>query len=168
MVATPGDRQVTVAWQPPESDGGLPITQYTVTSSEGDTCTTATTQCIVEGLVNGVPYTFTVVATNELGDSNPTDPTAQVTPVGLPGVAMNLRGSATGRKLWISWTPPADDGDSPITGYRYRIGAGAWRTTAQTEATVRIRRTTRQVTLTVQAVNAIRVGPGVSASLQVR
>ena len=169
VVATPGDRQVTVQWQPPESDGGMPITRYTVTSSEGETCTTATTQCTVEGLVNGVPYTFTVVATNALGDSNPTDPTAQVTPMGgLPGVVTDLRGSATGRKLWIAWTPPADDGGSPITGYRYRIGAGAWRTTTQTAATVRIRRTTRQVTLTVQAGNASGFGPEVSASLQVR
>ena len=116
-----------------------------------------------------MPYTFTVVATNALGDSNPTDPTAQVTPMGaLPGVVADLRGSATGRKLWISWTPPADDGGSPITGYRYRIGAGAWRTTTQTAATVRIRRTTRQVTLTVQAGNASGFGPEVSASLQVR
>ena len=166
--AVAGDGAVTVSWAAPESDGGSPITGYTVTSSEGDTCTTSELQCDVEDLVNGVPYTFTVVATNEVGDSEPTEPTSEVTPVGAPSAVVGLRGDVTGRSLRVTWEPPDYDGGLPITDYRYRIGSGAWRTTADTAATVRIRASVRRVTVSVQAGNESGYGPTVTARIRVR
>jgi len=64
-----GDRSATVAWNPPVTDGGTPISGYTVTASPGGAaCTTAgATSCTVEGLVNGTRYTFTVRARNAVG-----------------------------------------------------------------------------------------------------
>ena len=49
---------------PPASDGGTPITGYTVTAQPGGaTCaTTGTTECKVTGLHNGTAYTFTKCA----------------------------------------------------------------------------------------------------------
>jgi subtilisin family serine protease len=65
-----GSRQVAVSWVAPLCDGGSTITGYTVTSSPGGfTCswTTGPLRCVVSGLSNGTPYTFTVVATSALG-----------------------------------------------------------------------------------------------------
>ncbi len=81
--ATAGAGQATVSWAAPASDGGSAITNYTVTSSPGGlTCTKASAPltCDVTGLTNGTPYTFTVAATNAIGDSDPSAPSNEVTP----------------------------------------------------------------------------------------
>jgi outer membrane protein OmpA-like peptidoglycan-associated protein len=89
-----GDTQVTVSWSAPASNGGAEITNYTVTSSAGQSCTTATLTCVVIGLTNGIPYTFSVVATNSIGNSSSSSASASVT----PGAAV---------------TPPSGGGSTP-------------------------------------------------------
>ncbi len=84
--ATAGVGSATVAWTAPTDDGGSPVTSSTVTASPGGaTCTTDGTTCDVTDLTNGKAYTFTVVATNEAGDSEPSAASAPVTPTGVPG-----------------------------------------------------------------------------------
>jgi outer membrane protein OmpA-like peptidoglycan-associated protein len=51
-----------------------------VTSSGGQSCTTATLTCVVSGLTNGTAYTFTVVSTNSIGSSSSSSASASVTP----------------------------------------------------------------------------------------
>jgi hypothetical protein len=78
-----GNAQVAVSWAAPASDGGAPITGYTVTASpDGATCswTTGPLTCTVPGLANGTPYTFTVAATNVRGTGPPSAPSSSVTP----------------------------------------------------------------------------------------
>jgi uncharacterized protein (TIGR02145 family) len=69
-VATAGNAQASVAFTAPASNGGSAITGYTVTSSPGGLTATGTSSPkVVTGLTNGTAYTFTVVATNAIGNS---------------------------------------------------------------------------------------------------
>jgi hypothetical protein len=93
VAATAGDRTAAVSWDPPASDGGTAIDSYTVTSSpdgrsatvfaQGFSAPPATT-ATVTGLKNGTTYTFTVVAHNRGGNSNDSEPSNAVTPIGDP------------------------------------------------------------------------------------
>ena len=58
-----------VSFHIPSDDGGMPITQYTVTSiPDGITATGTSSPIIVSGLTEGVKYAFTVHATNSNGN----------------------------------------------------------------------------------------------------
>jgi hypothetical protein len=82
--AAPGAGSASVSWTAPGDNGGSAITSYAVTSSpNGKTCTTTgSLSCSVSGLTNGIPYTFTVTASNGVGPGPASDPSAPVTPLG--------------------------------------------------------------------------------------
>ena len=68
--AEAGDKSATVTFSAPEDDGGAEITQYAATSSPGAFgATCSASPCLVEGLTNGTAYSFTVTATNEVGEA---------------------------------------------------------------------------------------------------
>jgi hypothetical protein len=70
VTATAISGGAAVSWTAPVSDGGSPITGYTVTASHGgQTCTTTgTTMCTVTGLTNGPRYEIKVRASNTDGE----------------------------------------------------------------------------------------------------
>jgi plastocyanin len=82
VVAAAGDGQASVSWTAPSSDGGSPLSEYTVTSSAGQLWSVGgnTTTTIVSGLINGNSYTFTVNAANLAGQGAFSDPSLPVTP----------------------------------------------------------------------------------------
>lgn len=83
VTAVAGDASATVSWSPPATDGGSPITGYTVVTYPGGQRTAvdaATTAVTVPGLHNGSTYSFAVFATNLLGAGTASAPTAFVTP----------------------------------------------------------------------------------------
>ncbi len=73
VTAAPIDGGATVSWTAPASDGGSPITGYTVKASFGGaTCsTTGATTCTVTGLTNGHEYVVHVRASNVVGVGRP-------------------------------------------------------------------------------------------------
>jgi hypothetical protein len=64
-----GNGSATVSFTAPASDGGAPITSFTVRASSGQTATTTTLSAVVTGLAKGVPVTFTVTAVNSGGSA---------------------------------------------------------------------------------------------------
>ena len=120
VIGLAGDGQVVVSWTAPDNDGGSTVGSYTVTAAPGDnTCvwTSGDLNCAVTGLTNGTSYTFTVVATNDQGNSAESAASAAVQPLGVPGQPTSVIGLAGDGQVVVSWTAPDNSGDSEIIGY---------------------------------------------------
>ena len=80
--ATAGNTEALVDFDPPVRDGDSAITGYTLTEEgSGATYACAGSPCTVTGLTNGQTYRFTVIATNQVGDSDPSQSTEVTLPV---------------------------------------------------------------------------------------
>ncbi len=63
-----GDGEVAVSWAAPDDDGAAAITSYEVVGVPAGSCVTeGATACVIDGLTNGVSYTFSVRAGNAVG-----------------------------------------------------------------------------------------------------
>jgi uncharacterized protein (TIGR02145 family) len=116
--ATKGNAQASVTFTAPVSDGGSPITLYTVTSTPGGVTKTGTSSpIIVTGLTNGTAYTFIVVATNANGNSLASAASNSVTPSTVPGAPTIGTATEGDAQASVTFTAPVSNGGSAITGY---------------------------------------------------
>jgi hypothetical protein len=122
LVANPADGSVTVSFTAPANDGGAPITGYTVTATDpnnvaaGSCPATTVAGCTINGLTNGTTYTFTATATNSAGESVASEPVLAI-PAAVPDAPTGLTTEPGNHSVQISFTPPAHNGGTPITGY---------------------------------------------------
>ena len=126
--ASAGNAQASVTFTAPVSNGGSAITGYTVTSSPGNiTGTGAASPITVTGLTNGTAYTFTVTATNAIGNSVASSASNSVTPVApsiVPGAPTIGTASAGNAQASVTFTSPVSNGGSAITGYTITSSPG--------------------------------------------
>jgi Fibronectin type III domain/HYR domain/Regulator of chromosome condensation (RCC1) repeat len=157
--AVAGDGQATVSWSAPASDGGSPIIGYTVTSSGGQTASVdgSTTTAIVLGLTAGTSYTFTVHATNSVGNSGESGASTSVTPFTAPGVPTSVSAVAGDGQATVSWSAPASDGGSPIIGYTATSSGGQTKSVDGSTTTAIVLGLTDNTsyTFTVHATNSV-------------
>ncbi len=127
VAAVAGNRQATVGFTPAADDGGSAVIRYTVTAAPGGAFCTATppaTSCVVLGLTPLVPHTFSVVATNGIGDSLPSTDSAPVIPMRVSDAPTAVTAVVTGTDVAVSFTPPANDGASAIIRYTVTAAPG--------------------------------------------
>lgn len=120
VVATAGDRQVSVTWSAPDDDGGGAIGAYRVFRDATLVHTTAdgTARSFVDtGRTNGTTYRYTVAAVNASG-AGTLSAAVSATPAGVPGAPAAPTVTAGDGEVDVSWSPPAATGGTAVTGYR--------------------------------------------------
>ncbi|MDE0193008.1 MAG: fibronectin type III domain-containing protein, partial [Gammaproteobacteria bacterium] len=166
LMATPGDGEVTLMWEPPANDGGGDIELYNYRVGDGTwmpngLALTAT----VTGLTNGQSYTFEVQAVNSAGPSS-SNAMVTSTPGAVPGMPQGVTAAGGNGSVTLAWMAPADNGGSPILRYEYDVDAdGAWKNAGSdmTETVTGLMNGTSYI-FRVRAVNAVGAGmaaPGV-------
>jgi hypothetical protein len=123
---------LTVRWEAPYN-GGSTITGYLVKAYVGSGPTLATTvgvtgsatHAVISGLAPGAAYSFTVKAANAVGWGAESVPySAMILPV-APSAPANVLVVSDVGTLTVTWSPPASNGGSPITGYIVTASSGA-------------------------------------------
>lgn len=164
--ATLATTSATISWTVPAADGGSPITRYTVTASPGgQTCTTTSLSCVLTGLPRTASFTATIIATNAVGNSPSAGVGPLTTPGDLPGSVLNPTAVAGNAQATVSWSPPADNGGSPVTGYTVVSSPGGQSCSTSGALSCTVTSLTNGVTYTfkVTATTAFGTGPaGVS------
>lgn len=130
--ATAGNLQASVVFAAPASNGGSAITGYTVSSSPGggiDSNAGSTgLNHVVTGLIAGVPYTFSVTASNAAGTGAPSGMSNSVIPTSAP--QCSLQASVTvifaARPLTLtaSCTPAATSYVWTNSGFGAQVSGG--------------------------------------------
>ncbi len=123
VVAVAGNALATVTFAPPTSNGGSPITGYTVTPSPAtlgwvdNNAGSILTSHVIANLTNGTAYTFTVRATNANGTGAPSVPSNVATPATVPNAPTAVAAIPRNRGADVAFVPPLINGGATITGY---------------------------------------------------
>ncbi len=129
--ATGSAGSATVTWIAPPQ-GAVALIAYFITPSPACVSTTtntcggliaapSATSTVVTGLSNSVNYTFSVTALNSFGFGAPSGPSSEAvvsSAKGSPSAPRDVVASAEDKHILVSFNPPANDGGTPITGYK--------------------------------------------------
>jgi len=118
-----GNKQISISFTAPTYNGGSTILSYTAVSSPGNITATlsgsGSGSITVSGLLALTSYTFVIYATNVIGNSaNSAASNSVLVPATVPGAPTITGVSLTGAAaVTITYTAPADNGGTAITGY---------------------------------------------------
>ena len=129
--ATPYIGSVLVTWIAPAPNGGSPLTGYSVfygtsphPSVNSMFAEPTATNASLTGLTANILYYFNVVAMNAFGDS-PASDDASATIIDIAPNAPIIGPATAGlHNVTITWTAPATNGGTALTGYRVYFGLG--------------------------------------------
>jgi len=112
----------SVGFSAPVSTGGSAITAYTATCTSSNagvtrTGTRSASPITVLALTAGKTYTCTVRATNAVGTGVASAASGATTVPVVPGAPTNVVATPGSSQASVSWTAPATNGGSPLTGY---------------------------------------------------
>ncbi len=134
LAATVGDSYIYLTWSVPSSDGGSPITNYTIyrgNISGGEEFFTVIENVLFyndTSVINGVTYYYKVSANNSLGEG-PLPNEVNATPMTLPSAPSNLTAVSGVSYVNLTWDAPSSNGGSPIINYTiYRGGTSGGET----------------------------------------
>lgn len=131
--ATAGNGQVTLSWSAPSSNGGSPVTLYSIYRGAAPSGMVYldgvenVLSFVDTSVINGQTYYYEVAAVNDIGESARSNQlTARpVAPVAAPGAPGDLRAKASDGRIDLSWVAPADNGGKAITGYKIYRGTSS-------------------------------------------
>lgn len=123
LKAVTGDSFIEISWDPPESNGGRPVTAYNiyrgVTSGEksllteiGNIITFNDTE-----VTNGITYFYNVSAVNEIGEG-PLSVELSATPWATPTMPTKFAVKAGDSFAYLTWDEPDSDGGFIVSNYR--------------------------------------------------
>ena len=127
LSAVGGNGAITLSWEPPNRNGGAPITGYRVdVSTDQETWTEVAssvsgTTYAPTGLTDGIRYAYRVAAINSFGRGRWSDTATAITRVAAPGAPINLVLTPFGAFNNVVWKAPVSDGGAAITGYRVEV-----------------------------------------------
>ena len=134
-----GPTSITLAWEAPASDGGEPITGYTIQRrgpNDGNWKTIPRntgpqeTTFTDTGLQPATTYRYQVAAINRVGPGQWSFEASTSTYAQAPGAPVGLTARAVGTsRIDLSWSAPRNTGGAPILGYRIEAssdGGSTW------------------------------------------
>ncbi len=128
----PGVGEISLAWQPPASDGGRSVSSYRVSradSAGGSYAVLATlgsgaTSFKDTGLPTGTTRHYRVTATNAIGEGPAASASARSIAIPDAPRALQVTAGPGAGELGLAWQAPVSDGGSAITAYNvYRAAA---------------------------------------------
>ena len=124
VVATPGNKFITISFSAPDSSGAAVITKYIVYNNEtGSIDSSGTSTSIrVSGLTNGTTYSHYVAAQNTYGIG--TSSSIVSATAGTPNAPTNVSAVAGNAYINVSFTGSTSTGGSTITNYNVYDASG--------------------------------------------
>ena len=122
-----GTKTARVTFTPGNANGssirGYRVFNVATSEDMGADCTHGV--CQVDGLKSGRDYSFTVVARNAYGESEPSAASNPITTIGKPSQMVPPTVIPGDSVLKVSWVAPESNGGSPIDHYELKIDGDA-------------------------------------------
>lgn len=169
IVVTPGEKSLTVQWQPSQPNG-FTVTSYVVAANPDDhecvwipaNAGSGNPSCVVTGLANGTSYTITIVAQNHTGNSDTATSTAAVMPIGSPSAPTGVIATSDNTTSTVAWLAPAYVGTGSVS-YKVTASPGG-ATCATTKLTCTVSGLTNGTAYTFVVVATNAAGSGLAST----